>query len=1113
MSISGGSWFTDDLEIERDHDDKTQPVGGRGDIDQQTQIVNNQIPNVLLGPFPSFGIGETKPRDSDSTHSNLSNSSKSSARTQKDEPIDLPSGETDVVSDPDPVAVQPGPESNVTQKLSSMGPSSDEPVGSPSPIALKEGIDGVSRYRRYSGPVSPIRGEAANAIARFNSSPGGFESDHEETMNDRDIGGNFVATGLGASQATQLIDTANYESSPLFKGHKSSQGVVLNFEELASSPLKVRNASVTSTQNDVNVVNNGVGNGIGNFGAIGEGSKQSNASSAEDDSIHIHTAFFAAEDSQLQKRRKAINKLKNQEDTAIQIDDEDVVHLNIDKAKSTRDSQDKPGTVKADKPDILSLDVDPSPSHISDSIQGSQGASSATQIITGVKYSQITRNTATANSQFQETQRVRLPNAIPNALLISRDQWMSTVDDSDNNDSQERGFTHPASLNTQGSGRNSQPVITQVLGTPRQEMRDREREKSFKAASSSSKEEDIDMEEAITSDHEEKNVDKEDEEEEKGPEEIITSSPEKYDDETPVRRGRGRSKRKIEVETPVVSRFKKPRTGNAELQPMLGEMHTDIQGGVSASNDRMAQNDSTPDGDNEAEWESEQQKDTDVQSDAVYTNESDQIVTSKRTYAKHIVPSPTTGSTEKSVENVVWGVWGTKTWYAVKLVDTTANGLFEQGGANTGTLSVRFGNGDVTDLTTDKIRRFDIQVGDKVKLDNDRRPNFEVVELLQRPPVDGSVDETVVTTTTSPDGAWVGYEGVCFVKVQHTKTNKQTTVPIRLLYMSGTQISSYLSRRQLHKNAFQDGSNTLAASLRQQSKALERLTLTNNTSQSSNQFNQFTAIDSGGAKTQPTDHGVAQRGILSDCVFTISAIDNTKELEALTKTIIRNGGVVLNGGLQELFSVDYSTLEIKYNHTRNNFTFGGVLAKFAVRTPKYLEGLALGWPCLSFKFIIDSIAEGEMIQDWEPYLLSAGVSSALDQAYCSYNVRHFHQNWLEGATLADQFINRRLILGRNSILADRIYLHNPDSKDTAILFLLVAMAPQDKLELVNSRAEVPSGSVLIDMGRKPSTTSQASTSRPQLTQLRSGTSTTNHPKTIIYNREWIIQCLINQRIV
>lgn len=85
------------------------------------------------------------------------------------------------------------------------------------------------------------------------------------------------------------------------------------------------------------------------------------------------------------------------------------------------------------------------------------------------------------------------------------------------------------------------------------------------------------------------------------------------------------------------------------------------------------------------------------------------------------------------------------------------------------------------------------------------------------------------------------------------------------------------------------------------------------------------------------------------------------------------------------------------------YRFAAVVANDATRTPKYLEALTLGFPCLSFQFIDDCLAERRLLSNWSDYLLSAGTSTVLGEVQRSLNILTFHSLWLEGKSLQIHF--------------------------------------------------------------------------------------------------------------
>lgn len=124
--------------------------------------------------------------------------------------------------------------------------------------------------------------------------------------------------------------------------------------------------------------------------------------------------------------------------------------------------------------------------------------------------------------------------------------------------------------------------------------------------------------------------------------------------------------------------------------------------------------------------------------------------------------------------------------------------------------------------------------------------------------------------------------------------------------------------------------------------------------------------------------------------------------KSLERRIVQAGGRLLSGGFHELFrappvksagsspvssaSSSASTdEEVTLDSSARNLGFTALIADGHSRKVKYMEALALGLPCLAPRWITTCLDRGEIV-DWAPYLLCAGQSKLLGDAYRSRNL-------------------------------------------------------------------------------------------------------------------------------
>lgn len=180
----------------------------------------------------------------------------------------------------------------------------------------------------------------------------------------------------------------------------------------------------------------------------------------------------------------------------------------------------------------------------------------------------------------------------------------------------------------------------------------------------------------------------------------------------------------------------------------------------------------------------------------------------------------------------------------------------------------------------------------------------------------------------------------------------------------------------------------------------------------------------------------------NEALFVFSSLaDNSTEL---TERIEQLGGLVLEEGFSSVFEYcaqnrfDDTIIREKYGITVKNIqpelipkddspiftrSFACVVSRRHLRSLKYLECLALGWPTIHWKFIEDvgSISHASINQLWN-YLLPSGESLRLAEAdqrlgvIISNNIFEFTRNYLKGYSLNQQCSNRSNILRDYTII-------------------------------------------------------------------------------------------------
>ena len=166
--------------------------------------------------------------------------------------------------------------------------------------------------------------------------------------------------------------------------------------------------------------------------------------------------------------------------------------------------------------------------------------------------------------------------------------------------------------------------------------------------------------------------------------------------------------------------------------------------------------------------------------------------------------------------------------------------------------------------------------------------------------------------------------------------------------------------------------------------------------------------------------------------FSVTFLEASKEKEKkqVGSLISRYGGQLLDEGLQGLFEADTITPAAR----RLGFT--AIIADRHSRKAKYMQALALGLPCLSYRWIIACVEKG-LIIDWTPYLLCAGESTLLDGAVHSRLLQSYNAEDATFVGVVDA--GPKLFAGLSLLSVKR---SGTKSKDpSSYMFLIRAMSP------------------------------------------------------------------------
>ncbi|AEY98993.1 FAGR173Cp [Eremothecium gossypii FDAG1] len=116
--------------------------------------------------------------------------------------------------------------------------------------------------------------------------------------------------------------------------------------------------------------------------------------------------------------------------------------------------------------------------------------------------------------------------------------------------------------------------------------------------------------------------------------------------------------------------------------------------------------------------------------------------------------------------------------------------------------------------------------------------------------------------------------------------------------------------------------------------------------------------------------------LFEKCLFVITGIER-KYAAYMTELIHSHSGTVISSFSENL---DYVGNTLKWKKREyEEYIFACLIADQHLRTPRYLEALALGWPTLHWKFVIECISKGRVSLEHSifQFLLPAGESHRL----------------------------------------------------------------------------------------------------------------------------------------
>ncbi|KAK8095107.1 uncharacterized protein PG998_014331 [Apiospora kogelbergensis] len=230
----------------------------------------------------------------------------------------------------------------------------------------------------------------------------------------------------------------------------------------------------------------------------------------------------------------------------------------------------------------------------------------------------------------------------------------------------------------------------------------------------------------------------------------------------------------------------------------------------------------------------------------------------------------------------------------------------------------------------------------------------------------------------------------------------------------------------------------------------------------------------------------ASSGLFKGMVFALSFNSEDEAAKQLTKSLIqRASGKILVTGFDELFepaclglplelspSTETRSLAIKSDFQATSFT--ALIADSHSRKAKYMQALALGFPCLSAKWISRCISRGKVV-DWSSYVLCAGSSRVLGGAIRSRNIPIYEAS---NKTLPETLEERPAFLRNMFILVVREEGSERNHMPYLILLRMLGATVVGARSLEQVRAKIESSTHAFDFIYITGQDASAEQSRP-----------------------------------
>ncbi|KAH7042664.1 hypothetical protein B0J12DRAFT_673660 [Macrophomina phaseolina] len=381
---------------------------------------------------------------------------------------------------------------------------------------------------------------------------------------------------------------------------------------------------------------------------------------------------------------------------------------------------------------------------------------------------------------------------------------------------------------------------------------------------------------------------------------------------------------------------------------------------------------------------------------------------------------------------------------------------------------IRFDDGTITDLEKMHVRSFNLKPGDLVKVDlKDMRSRTYIVRHLKDFISAQEIGELVAEEQAAPTEIHGAKTVVLEAKqreiIPTTTARPAVAVSLSNIYINTSMWIRFKDRVYVHP------SEPLGVSMRPQTPS-ENMSAPG--TPATGKTRRVGHPISGVSVQRPTaaDPAAATSGLFSGMAFALTFHGPEEERKSISRLILENGGRILDPGFDILFSsngpdvaspmrtpldankapkstpaekkksaalaatttMSSASTALMLSAQASTLGFVALISDKHSRRAKYIQALALGLPCLSYHWLIDSLSS-HSLRPWPLYLLPAGESSFLSGAVRSRTLAPYDPAGEEARLEA-------VLQRRQRLLADKTVLLvlKPD-RGKAYRFLTAAM--------------------------------------------------------------------------